>query len=251
MLGAADRDRRALLALDRERAHALGRPHAAQRAVAEGVGVAERRAHHRAARADARRGAARAERVVADVDPHRLLAALLQRQPAGERARHPVVAHRGHQRDAGALGGRAVLLEDAADERRLAGRVEVGGAAGDRGAHGRLAALHERPDGRDEDVALADEREHGVGAHDVAVGGLQAAQVGRPAPPGARGPARQHGALTGAREALGDQPARVAGGSEDDDTTGHRAERIRPTTMSAAIPKRQEMQRDPRTEARA
>ena len=33
----------------------------------------------------------------------------------------------------------------------------------------------------------------------------------------------EHGALTGAGEALRDQPACIARGSEDDDTTGHRA----------------------------
>jgi len=60
-----------------------------------------------------------------------------------------------------------MAFEDVADEPGLAGRVEVGGAAGDRGLHGRLTPAHERADGRDEHVAAPHQFAHRLGPFDV------------------------------------------------------------------------------------
>jgi hypothetical protein len=70
-----------------------------------------------------------------------------------------------------------VAFEDLTDETGLARRVEVGGAAGDRGLNRRLAPAHERPDRRDEHVAASHQRAHRRGPLDVGHHGLQAAQL--------------------------------------------------------------------------
>ena len=125
---------------------------------AEGVARREHQPEHRRPRAAARgAGPGVAADEVADVDARRPLARLAQRERAGEVARDPVVAERGDEPAAGRLGGRPVALEDRADERALAGRVEVVRARGDRGLDGGGAQAHERPDGRDQHVPALDE----------------------------------------------------------------------------------------------
>ena len=71
---------------------------------------------------------------VADLDRRAASPASLSASAPARLPGHPVVAERGQQGSARLLPARAPLLEDAADERRLAGRVEVGHA----GVDGRL-----------------------------------------------------------------------------------------------------------------
>jgi hypothetical protein len=77
MLGAAERQRLARLAAHDERPHALAVAHPLERAVAERVAVVEQDADRGDPRAVA---GARPERVVADVDAHRGVARLLERE---------------------------------------------------------------------------------------------------------------------------------------------------------------------------
>ena len=132
VLGAADRDRLARAAGDHERAHPLGRAHGdhAARRGRRGCRPASRRPATRACppRTSSARRPARSSRR----RPARRPARRLQRQSARQRARREVVAHGGQQRGAGALSGRPELLEDAADELRLARRVHVRAPRGDR-----------------------------------------------------------------------------------------------------------------------
>ncbi len=108
----------------------------------------------------------------------RVLARVAQGQRAREVAGDVVVAHRGQQADARRLGARPGVLEDVADERALTGRVQVVGAGADRRLERGIAPAHERPDRRDEHVALIDERAHGCGVRDVGHARLEAAELG-------------------------------------------------------------------------
>ena len=85
----------------------------------------ERRWRRRARLACRRSAGAAAGDEVAHVHARRELARAVEREPAGQVAGHPVVAHRGEHPDAGLLGGGPVALEHLADERRLARRVDV------------------------------------------------------------------------------------------------------------------------------
>jgi hypothetical protein len=223
VLGRADRDALALAAGDREGLHPVGGARRHEGAAAPREGVRDQHADHRRARPRRQRGAGvGAEREVADVDRHGAVPGLLQGEGAGQRPRHPVVAHGGQERRARPLGGRPELLEHPADERGLAGRVDVRGAGGDRGPDGGVAVLGERPHGGDDDVALADRGEDGILAQGVGLDPVQAAAeaLGELPQPGlvAAGEHRR-GALRD--EALRDEPAGVPGRSEQDDACAH------------------------------
>ena len=85
------------------------------------------------------------------------VASLTQGQRASKVAGNIVVAHRREQHSSFCLSSRPGLLEDAADERPFAGRVEVVSAGAKRGIKRRLTEAHERADGSDQHVALADQ----------------------------------------------------------------------------------------------
>ena len=221
MLDAADRDRGPLAARgpgSRGRARRSGPwctrpPRIGERRVQRDAG--ERRA---GAAAERRRAAA--ERVVADVDAHGLLAAVLQRQRARRacrgRSRSPSPA--GASRRRAAAGG-PWLVEHAPDERRLAGRVDVDRAARRSAAsQRRLAPARERADRADEHVAAPDERRDRLGPRDVGDGDVEPAERARRAPRAAR---RERPASTRPRallhQPLGGEPPRVPRGAEDDD----------------------------------
>ena len=117
-----------------------------QRAVPPGVGRFEQDAGGRGRGAAAGRvGRHGAGGEVADVDPDGGVAGLLECQPCGQVARDVVVAEGRQEPGAGVGGLGSVGLEDVADERRLAGRVEVGRLRRDGGLHGRFAELQEGP----------------------------------------------------------------------------------------------------------
>ena len=191
------------LARDRERAHALGRAHGRDRARR---GTRNRRASvtptsdsRVPADSDA---AVRAERVVADVDAHRVGARVLERERARQRAGREVVAHRGQQRRAGA---RAPAAPNSSNTRRMNGGSPVESryvaAGGDRRAHRRLAPLDERADRGDQHVAGLDEVEDRV----LRASRRRARSPVRPATPPAPTAARRAPGQHRPR-ALGDQP---------------------------------------------
>src|SRR5437764_589778 len=147
------------------------------RTVAPGERRLEHHARHRRGGPTARPRGRVADDEVADRDAGGLAPGVAEGQCAGQVARHPVVAEGGDHPTARGLGPWSVLLEDAADERRLAGRVEVVGAGGDGGLGGGVAPAGERTDGRDEHIALLDERANRVRPRHVCDGDLEAART--------------------------------------------------------------------------
>ena len=95
----------------------------------------------------------------------------------GEIARDPVVAEGGDEADAGALGLRPVVLEDAADEGGLPGGVDVRGLGVDRSLHRRIAEAGERTDGGDHRVARLEQGADARRIGDVGDGGLEPAEL--------------------------------------------------------------------------
>ena len=163
---------------------------------------------------------------VADLDRRGGAARLAQRERAGDVAGHVVEAHRRQQPHAGPLRARAVALEDVAQERRLAGRVDVVGPRGERGLDGGLAEAHEGPDRADEHVALADERADRGRVPDVGHARLEAAEVGRERLQALARPRGEDRARAALHEGAGGQLPGVARRAEEHDLRSHGAEHI-------------------------
>jgi hypothetical protein len=69
------------------------------------------------------------------------------------------------------------VLKHAANERRLAGGIDVDRAGVDRGFDRRRAPPKERTDRRDQHVSVLHERPHRFGARDIRDTGLEAPKV--------------------------------------------------------------------------
>ena len=136
------------------RAPALG----AQAAVPPGEARRARGPRERHQRAAA--GAPSAHEV-ADVDLHGLRPGVLEREGGGDVAGHAVVAERGEQHHAGALGARAEVLEHPALEAGLAGGVEVVRAALDGRVNRGVAPSANGPTVLTRTSPGPDERRHG------------------------------------------------------------------------------------------
>ena len=228
MLGRADRDRLQPLAVNVEG------PDPPRRALGDHPAALERepglqhRAGGRRHRAAAHPAHPAAGDEVADLDLPDRLAGLGERQGSGEVAGHPVVAERGQQRGAGALGAGAPLVEDAADERRLAGRVDVGRTGLDRRFDRGRAPAPERADGADHHVAGLEQGADARRVADVRRGDVEVtAELRREAFERRPATAGQQRLRPRCDERRGGQPPGVAGGSEEDDSTWHPSDHSR------------------------
>jgi hypothetical protein len=141
--------------------------------------------------------------------------------PAAEAFVPPLVANRPHKGAAGRARSGPVTLEDLADERPLAGRVEVVRGPADRRLDRRLAEPRERPDGGDQDVAAFHEGANGLGSPGVGDHRFEAAELRRQRLQALGIAGRQHRPHTARGERPRRKLAHVARGTEEHDATRH------------------------------